>query len=174
MDALLSLSVFSPLFASIFSHFWKVMSCCCCSVAQSCLTLCDPMDWSMSGLPVPQHLLEFAQVHVHWFGDAIPPSHPLSTSSPSAWASHFNKGLNNQKASQSGSKRGNGCEFEWTPWVGDGQGALACCDSWGCKESDTTEQLNWLNWTELNFILLSKKHMANVLIHRKVLACGSC
>ena len=40
----------------------------------------------------------------------------------------------------------NGHESEWTPGVGDGQGGLACCDSWGCKESDTTE---WLNWTEL-------------------------
>ena len=39
-----------------------------------------------------------------------------------------------------------GYEFEWTPVVGDGQGGLACCDSWGRKESDTTE---WLNWTEL-------------------------
>ena len=39
-----------------------------------------------------------------------------------------------------------GCESEWTPEVGDGQGGLACCDSWGRKESDTTE---WLNWTEL-------------------------
>jgi len=41
-----------------------------------------------------------------------------------------------------------GREFEWTPGVGDGQGGLACCDSWGCKESDTTERLNWteLNW----------------------------
>ena len=37
----------------------------------------------------------------------------------------------------------NGHGFEWTPGVGDGQGGLACCDSWGCKESDTTEQLNW-------------------------------
>ena len=36
-----------------------------------------------------------------------------------------------------------GREFEWTPGVGDGQGGLACCSSWGCKESDTTEQLNW-------------------------------
>ena len=35
--------------------------------------------------------------------------------------------------------------FEWTPGVGDGQGGLACCNSWGCKESDTTERLNWLN-----------------------------
>ena len=37
----------------------------------------------------------------------------------------------------------NGHEFEWTPGVGDGQGGLACCDSWGRKESNTTEQLNW-------------------------------
>ena len=39
-------------------------------------------------------------------------------------------------------------ESQWTPGVGDGQGGLACCDSWGHKESDTTEQLNWteLNW----------------------------
>ena len=40
-----------------------------------------------------------------------------------------------------------GRESEWTPGDGDGQGGLACCDSWGCKESDTTERLNW---TELN------------------------
>ena len=39
-------------------------------------------------------------------------------------------------------------EFEWTPGVGDGQGGLVCCNSWGLKESDTTERLNW---TELNF-----------------------
>ena len=38
-----------------------------------------------------------------------------------------------------------GSEFEWTPGVGDGPGGLACCNSWGCKESDTIE---WLNWTE--------------------------
>ena len=40
---------------------------------------------------------------------------------------------------------------EWTPGVGDGQGGLACCDSWGRKESDTTA---WLNWSELNFITI--------------------
>ena len=38
--------------------------------------------------------------------------------------------------------RRNGHGFEWTPGVGDGQGGLECCDSWGGKESDTTEQLN--------------------------------
>ena len=41
-----------------------------------------------------------------------------------------------------------GCVFGWTPGVGDGQGGLACCESWGHKESDMTERLNWteLNW----------------------------
>ena len=38
--------------------------------------------------------------------------------------------------------RHNGHGFEWTPGVGDGQGGLVCCNSWGCKESDMTEQLN--------------------------------
>ena len=42
-------------------------------------------------------------------------------------------------------------EFEWTLGVGDGQGGLVCCDSWGCKESDTTERLNW---TELKIFLV--------------------
>ena len=47
-----------------------------------------------------------------------------------------------------------GRELEWTPGVGDGQGGLACCNSWGRKESDTTE---WLNWTELNYKLEGRK-----------------
>ena len=44
----------------------------------------------------------------------------------------------------------NGHSFWWTPGVGDGQGGLSCCGSWGLKESDRTE---WLNWTELNYML---------------------
>ena len=52
------------------------------SVAQSCLTLWDPMNCSMPGLPVHHQLLEFTQTRVHWVGDAIQPSHPLL--SPSA------------------------------------------------------------------------------------------
>ena len=48
-----------------------------------------------------------------------------------------------------------GHESEWTPGVGDEQGGLVCCDSWGCKESDTTERLNWteLNWTLFNLFI---------------------
>ena len=52
------------------------------SVAQSCPTLCDPMNCSMPGLPVHHQLPEFTQTHVHSVGDAIQPSHPLSSPSP--------------------------------------------------------------------------------------------
>ena len=66
---------------------------CCSSVAQSCLTLHDPVDGSTSSLPVPHHLPEFAQVHVHCIGDAIQPSHPLMPSSPSALNLSQHQGL---------------------------------------------------------------------------------
>ena len=55
--------------------------CCCCSVAKSCPTLCDPMDCSTPGLPVHHQKPELAQTHVHRVSDAIQPSHPLSSSS---------------------------------------------------------------------------------------------
>ena len=54
----------------------------CCSVAKLSW---NPMDCSTPGFSVLHHLLEFAQVHVHWIGDAIQPSHPLSPFSPSAF-----------------------------------------------------------------------------------------
>ena len=55
------------------------------SVAQSCPSLCEPMDCSVPGLPVHPCLLDFAQTHVHGLGDAIQPSHPLSSPSPPAF-----------------------------------------------------------------------------------------
>ena len=54
------------------------------SVAQSCLTLCDPMNRSTPGLPVHHQLPEFTQTHVHRVSDVIQPSHPLLSPSPSA------------------------------------------------------------------------------------------
>ena len=53
-----------------------------------------------------------------------------------------------------------GHEFGWTQGVGDGQGGLACCDSWGHKESDTTERLNW---TELNLLLITVFYVDSLL-----------
>ena len=54
------------------------------SVAQSCLTLCDPMNRSTPGLPVHHQLPEFTQTHFHRVSDVIQPSHPLSSPSPPA------------------------------------------------------------------------------------------
>ena len=54
------------------------------SVAQSCLTLWDPMNCSMPGPPVHHQLLEFTLTHAHRVGDAIQPSHPLASPSPPA------------------------------------------------------------------------------------------
>ena len=63
------------------------------SVTQSCLTLCNAMDCSMPGLPVHYQLPELTQIHVHWVGDAIQPSHPLSSPSPPAFNLSQHQGL---------------------------------------------------------------------------------
>ena len=63
------------------------------SVAQLCLTLCNPMDCSTPGLPVYHQLLEFTQTHVHWVHDAIQPSHPLLSPSPPAFSLSRHQGL---------------------------------------------------------------------------------
>ena len=90
------------------------------SVTQSCPTLCNPMDCSTPGLSVHHQLPEFTQTHVHWVGDAIQPSHPLSSPSSPAlnlsqhqgffqWVSslhHVAKVLEFQLQHQS---------FQWTP-----------------------------------------------------------
>ena len=57
------------------------------------LTLCDPLDCSLPGFPVLHHLPEFAQTHVHWVGDVIQPSHPLSSPSPPALNLSQHQGL---------------------------------------------------------------------------------
>ena len=63
------------------------------SVAQSYLTLCDPMDCSTPGLPVHHQLPERAQTHVHRVADAIQPSHPLSSPSPPTFSLSQHQGL---------------------------------------------------------------------------------
>ena len=74
---------------SCFELFFKNL-CCCCLVIQPCLTLCDPMDCSMPGFTC---LLEFPQIHVHYVGDAIQPSHPLSPHSPPVLSLSQHQGL---------------------------------------------------------------------------------
>ena len=68
------------------------------SVAQSCPILCDTMDCSSPDLPVYHQLPEFTQTHVHWVGDAIHPSHPLSSPSPPAFCLSQHQVFSNESA----------------------------------------------------------------------------
>ena len=70
-----------------------LVSDCCSSVPQSCPTLSGPMDCSTPGFSVVHHLLELAQTRVHRVGDAIQPSHPLSSPSPPAFNRSQHQGL---------------------------------------------------------------------------------
>ena len=72
---------------------------CCCSVAKLYPTLCNPMDCSTPGFPVLHDLPEFAEIRVHWAGDAIQPSHPLSPPSPPALNLSQHQGLFQQVGS---------------------------------------------------------------------------
>ena len=63
------------------------------SITQLCLTLCNPMNCIMPGLPVHHQLPESTQTHVHWVDDAIQPSHPLSSPSPPALNLSQHQGL---------------------------------------------------------------------------------
>ena len=83
------------------------------SVAQACLTLCDPKNCSMPGLPVYHHLPEFTQTHVHWVGDAIQLSHPLSSPSPLALNLSQHQGLYKWVSSPSPGVHPNSCPLSW-------------------------------------------------------------
>ena len=78
-------------------HSKTILSCfvdqLCCSVVQSCLTLCDRMDCSTPGFPVLHYYPKFAQTHVHQVSDAIQPSSPLSSPSPPAFTLSQHRGL---------------------------------------------------------------------------------
>ena len=80
----LSLSLCMVLESVLISFFYRFSLVQIISVAQSCPTLCDPMNCSTPGLPVHHQLLEFTQTHVHRVRDAIQPSHRLSSPSPPA------------------------------------------------------------------------------------------
>ena len=105
------------------------------SVAQVCPTPCDPMDGSTPGLPVHRQLPEFTQTHVHWVGDAIQPSHPLSSPSPTAFNLSQNQGLfQSVRSSHQVAKvlefQLQHQSFQWTPrtdLLQDGLVGSPCC-----------------------------------------------
>ena len=113
------------------------------SVTQSCSTLCDPMDHSMAGLPVHHQLPEFTQTHVDWVGDAIQPSHPLSSPSPPAFNLSQHQGL-----------------FQWVCLLfpSGGQGI-------GVSASTSVLPMNTQDWTPLGltgWISLQPKGLSRV------------
>ena len=87
---------------------------------------------SLEGLMLKQKLQYFA--HVSWLIGKV-------SDAGRDWGHQEKGATENEMAGWD--HRLNGCEFEWTLRVADGQGGLACCNSWGRKESDTAEQLNW-------------------------------
>ena len=82
-------SIFCPLLLFSLVQFSVQFS----SVTQSCPTLCDPMNRSTPGLPIHHQLPEFTQTNIHWVGDAIQPSHPLSSPSPPTFNLSQHQGL---------------------------------------------------------------------------------
>ena len=128
------------------------------SVAQSCLTLCDPMDYSTPGLPVHHQLPEFTQICVRWVSDAIQPSHPLSSFSlpapnPSQHQSfpmsqHFARGGQSIGVSASASvlpmNTQDWSPLEWTGWIS--------CSPRDSQESSPTPQFKSINSSVLSFL----------------------
>ena len=129
------------------------------SVAQSCPTLCEPMNYSTPGLPVHHQLPESTQTRVHCVGDAIQPSHPLSSPSPPAlnisqhqclfkWVSslhHVAKVLEFQLQHQS---------YQWTPRTDLLQNGLvgSPCTPRDSQESPPTPQLKSINSSAVSFL----------------------
>ena len=128
-------------------------------VTQSCPTLCDPVNCSTPGLPVHHQLLGFTQTHVHWVGDAIQPSHPLSSPSPSAFNLSQHQGL--FKWVSSSHQVANVLElqlqhqsFQWTfrtDFLQDGLAESACSPR-DSQESSPTPQFKSINSLSLSFI----------------------
>ena len=111
------------------------------SVAQSCPTLCDPMNHSTPGLPVHHHLPEFTQTHVHQVRDGIQPSHPLSSPSPPA---------HNPSQHQSFFPMS-----QLFSWGGQSTGVSALA-SFLPKNTQDWSSLEWTGWISLQFKGLSR------------------
>ena len=127
------------------SHFSSVQFS---SVAQSCQTLWDPMDCSMPGFPVHQQLLEFTLTHVHQVGNAIQPSHPLSSPSPLAFNLSQHQGL-----------------FQMSQFFASGGQSI------GVSASASVLPMNIQNWSPLGWtgcISLQSKGLSRVFFNNTV------
>ena len=129
------------------------------SVTQSCPILCDPMNHSTPGLPVHHQLPEFTQTHTHWVGDAIQPSHPLSSPSPPAPNPSQPQGL--FQWVNSSHEVAKVFEFQlqhqssqWTPRTDLLQDGLvgSPCSPRDSQASSPTPQLKSINFLALSFL----------------------
>ena len=148
----------SPILENVSELYFLLMLYQFSSVTQSCLTLCDLMNHSTTGLPVDHQLPEFTQTHVHWVSDAIQPSHPLLSPSPAPnpsqrqslfkWVSSLHqvaKVLAFQFQYQS---------FQWTPrtdLLSDGLVGFPCSPK-DSQESSPTPQFKSINSSALSFL----------------------
>ena len=129
------------------------------SVAQSCLTLCDPMNRSTPGLPVHHKLPEFTQTQVHRVGYAIQPSHPLSSTSPPAHNPSQHLGLfqwvnSSHEVARVLEFQLQHQSFQWTPRTDLLQDGLAGspCSPRDSQESSPTPQFKSINFSALSFL----------------------
>ena len=128
-------------------------------VAQSCPTLCDPMDCSTPGFPVHHQLLELAQTHVYRIGDAIQPSHPLSSPSPPAFNLSQHQGLfkwvsSSCQVAKVLERQLQHQSFQWifrTDFLWDGLIGLPCSPR-DSQESSPTPQFKSINSSALSFL----------------------
>ena len=133
--------------------------CCCCSVAQLCLTLCNPMNRSTLGLPVHHQHPESTQTHTHRVGDAIQPSHPMSSPSPPAFNLSQHQGLfkwvsSSHQVAKVLEFQLQHQSFQWTPrtdllWDGLAGSPCSLRDS---QESSPTPQFKSINSLVLSFL----------------------
>ena len=129
------------------------------SVSQSCLTLCDPMNRSTPGLPVHHQLPEFTHTHVHRVGDAIQPSHPLSSPSPPAPNPSQHQGLfqwvnSSHEVAKVLEFQLQHQSFQWTPrtdLLEDGLVGFPCSPN-DSQESSPTPQFKSINSYALSFL----------------------
>ena len=121
---------------------------CCCSVAESCPTLCNPMNCSTPGFLVLHYLPEFAQTYVYWIGDAIQPSHSLSPPSPPALNHSQHQGL-----------------FQWI------NSTHQVAKSWSFSISPSNEYSGLISFTtDWFYILAVRGTLKNLLQHHNLKA----
>ena len=119
---------------------WMNLSVQFSSVAQSCPTLCDPMNCSTPGLPVYHQLPEFTQAHIHRVGDAIQPSYPLSSPSPPAPNPSQHQSL-----------------FQWVNFTWGGQNiGVSALAPFLPKKSQSWSPSEWTGWISLQSKGLSR------------------